>query len=155
MITRLIRLNANLVAFLSASLLGASVNLYTGALGGDQLPSRWRIILWSATATLVSSFAWAWVAWRLDAVQKAVARRPSGVSAEQARSVAANDRLKRRLAKAFIVACASSFLGLAPLPWGFYSQIKNGLLGNSVGNPSVTSNRVEVVTTTNGSKGPN
>src|SRR5437879_5214896 len=60
---RLLRVNAGVFAFLSATLLAVSAHLYFGVLTSNQPPFVRIMLLLAAVAALFSCVAWAWAWW--------------------------------------------------------------------------------------------
>jgi len=97
-ITRAFRVNPGLLNLVSGIGIGVSVNLYTGLLGGDALPSRWTIVLAASIFALLSAIFWAALAWNLEGLQRlAYTEAPAWVNSDAVWSALLRPRRARLL----------------------------------------------------------
>src|SRR4030067_3723598 len=80
----LIKINANYYSFISGVFIALSINLYTNIFSGEQIPTRWKIILVSSILTFISSVCWIYLSWKIDPIPKlAISESPKEIQPEQ------------------------------------------------------------------------
>jgi hypothetical protein len=66
----LFRLHYGVYIFLSAIFISQSINLFTSIFAVDSPPARYRILMVSASFSLLSAVFWTILAWRLEAIER-------------------------------------------------------------------------------------
>jgi putative effector of murein hydrolase len=116
---RLVKINSNYYSFMSGVFVALSINLYTNIFSGEQIPTRWKIILASSVLTFVSSVCWIFMAWKFDPMQKLVmSESPKAIHPDRTyKALLAGKEFL--FASYFFVAILSAIVGLAVLALGY------------------------------------
>ena len=119
LLLRLAKVSSNYYSFISGVFIALSINLYTGIFSGEQVPTRWRIILASSVLAFVSSVCWSIVAWKLDPIQKlAISESPKAIHPDQTYKALLEGKVLQ-FTSFFSIAALSAVLGLAVLVLGY------------------------------------
>ena len=118
----LIKVNASYYSFLSGVLIAVSVGLYIAVYSSDEIPARSGTMLLSSLLTLISSFCWIYISWKLEAIQRLVMfQTPRAVQSEDVyRTLVAGKELL--FGMFFLTALSSAGLGLGILVLGHGTQ---------------------------------
>jgi hypothetical protein len=73
---RFLRVSSNYYSFLSGIFVSVGISFLTGVLSLDQLPHKWPFLVASGGLTVLSSIAWAIVAWALASIERLTIENP-------------------------------------------------------------------------------
>jgi hypothetical protein len=77
---RLLLLDGNVYAFVSATMLSVSVNVYTGLFSTAELPTRWMPLSVSAATSALAAWCFGRMAWVITEWRRGRSDRPIGLS---------------------------------------------------------------------------
>ena len=68
-LTRILRSSPSYFAFLSGVVITVSLDLFLGIFSGEELPSRWLVMLICSILTFISALLWTIIALKLETIQ--------------------------------------------------------------------------------------
>lgn len=77
---KILTIDGNVFAFISATFLSVSVNIYTGIFASTELPERYTVLLICAATSAISAWYWGRLSWLTTGWQRAQANRPHALS---------------------------------------------------------------------------